>query len=271
MAVEDFVHYLPLAIDYVLDLPCAVKHALPTEQLAARIKDGGGAGIFDMLRYQGDQRPASEIIITRRRQTPQGEQDQTVTLQQMIDADDDLEPLEPHCLGCSANLRTAAFGCFGSINYPITAATEAWLMALLPAQLTSTAGELLMRAIKDFGYDGAPVAAMRRREDLFEAKKPVNRRWGSLLSKTTITSDQILQAMFCVGALQPSHCRMLALFLGLLPHDLDPQALRDTAALNARLAEATIEPPDNAQAELGFFLRALALSSVLDATVLVDC
>jgi hypothetical protein len=78
--------------------------------------------------------------------------------------------------------------------------------------------------------------------------------------------------MFCVGALQPSHCLMLGLFRGLLPHDLDPPALRDKRKLSALLAGATIEPPpDDAQgADMATFLRVLPLSSVLDATVLVD-
>lgn len=222
-----------MAIDYVLELRCPVKEAVPTARLV------------DLVRAQ------------RLGETP---------------ADwAQFEPLAPHCADCRANLLQQPFGCYGTIEYPIRLAVEQWLMSRLPETLDSTAGHFLVAAIRDFQYNGEPVARLRGNRDFFESRKPARRQWGPWLNKRTITSDQILQMMFGLGNLGPSHCVTLALFLGILPHDFDPYR-SDTTERNRQLAAAQITPPrsDPPHVEMAAFLHTVAMSPVLDVRVLVD-
>ncbi len=262
-----------MAIEYVLDLRCPVKEAVPTVDLMGLVRSQRqGELLLEMSRREGDQRPAGEITITRRVQTPEGVQEKSVSIQQMLDEAAPLEPLAHHCAGCRANMLEQPFGCYASISYPIRAAAEQWVMSRLPETLASTAGHFLVAAIRDFQYSGEPIARLRSKGAFFESRKPARRQWGPWLNKRTITSDQMLQMMFGLGNLGPSHCVMLALFLGILPHDFDPHSLSDTAERNQQLASARIEPPRNdpALAEMAAFLRTVAMSPVLDVPVLVD-
>jgi hypothetical protein len=262
-----------MAIDYVLDLSCPVKQAVPTPKLVGLVKTKNqAAAILHMARGKADTRAPSEIRITRRVQTPQGIQDRSITIQEMLDAASELTPLENHCNSCRANVLRRPFGCYGSIAYPIKATTEEWIMSLLPEALSCTAGRLMVSAIKDFQYNGQPIANMRQQQSLFESRKHVKRQWGSWASKTTITSDQIFQIMFCMRLMDPSHCMMIALFLGLLPHAIDLQELGDTESLNRLLTVARIQAPrpERQLEEVVLFLRAVTLAPVLDARLLTD-
>src|SRR4051794_38135284 len=130
-----------------------------------------------------------------------------------------LEELEGHCLGCPANASPRAFGCYGYIQYPIEAATERFLLGLLPDDPSSTAAIVLARALADYGWNGEHTAKMRAQGDtFFELRDPVVVRWGTLM----LSSDQLFQMVFGVGPIQPSHATMLALFFGMLDHETPP-------------------------------------------------
>jgi hypothetical protein len=227
-----------MAIDYVLELRCLVKEAFPT------------AKMVDIVRAQRSGEMPVEETPAEAAQLP---------------------PLASHCEACRANVLKQPFGCYGTLEYPIRGSVEQWLMSRLPETLASTAGHFLVAAIRDFQYNGEPVARLRGNRSFFESRKPARRQWGPWLSRRTITSDQVLQMMFGLGNLGPSHCVMLSLFLGLLPHDFDPYHA-DTAERNRLLAAATIEPPrdDQPHAEMAAFLRAITLSPVLDVPILID-
>jgi len=126
-----------------------------------------------------------------------------------------LDTLAVHCQGCPANLQKCDFGCGGAIHYPIPAAAEAWLMSRLPDDLNTRVGFLLVGAIADFKYDGAPIDAARSRKELYESPRPVERKWGSLFSKKTrISSSQILEMLLSVGSYQAGHAQLVAYLLG---------------------------------------------------------
>jgi len=100
------------------------------------------------------------------------------------------------------------------VHYPITRATEAWLVSRLPEEVDGPRGHLLHAAVKDLGFNGKAVDASRRRKDLYESATPAVRTWGKWLSKKTVSSSQIIQMVIAVGHLQPAHAKMVAFFLG---------------------------------------------------------
>ena len=95
---------------------------------------------------------------------------------------------------------------------------ETWLLERLPANLNSKAGHLPQSAIADFGYQGDIIRDMRKRNIFFVQKTAVHRSWRRGFTHWKITSDQVFHMLIGVGNLDPSHCVMLALFLGVLPH-----------------------------------------------------
>ena len=206
--------------------------------------------------------------------TPEGVREVTRNLQELIDETGVLDQLAPACRGCPANALGRPFGCWSYIRFPLGAAVEEALMARLPADLNSVLGSLLQKAIADFNYDGAPVAALRRQGQVFfERNRPVKRKWGGFFSGKTISSDQILQAIFFVGPIAQAHAVLLCLFLGLGPAQLDAATLTTlmtTPAARAELLSTPQASPNPELEQLTEFLTALRTAAALDVRMLID-
>jgi hypothetical protein len=247
-----------VGIDYVVDLDCPVKQALPTEKLVELIKGRNQiAAIVDMARRSGDQRPPEELSFVRMVSRPEGTVKESVKVSSLLERVQVLKTPEHHCPGCKANRVNQPFGCYGSISYPITVPAEQWLMALLPDSLDSAAGLVLRRAVSDFKYDGGMFLKMRPQDTFFESRTPVKRQWGSWLSSWTLTSDQLLQMLFGLGPLQPSHCKLMSIILGLITTDdrqRDPPPARSTDQ-SMQMADA---------------VNAMGLAGQLEVQLLVD-
>jgi len=206
-------------------------------------------------------------------QTPDGERTEDVTVQSLLDESARLEPLRPHCAGCPANRDAPGFGCYRSIPYPIPAEAEAWLLGLLPDDLSTTAGQLLVRAVADFEWDGAHAADMRSQGDtFFESDEALAVQWALADGGTfELDTDQLFHLMFHVGPIGSTHAFMICLFLGAVPHDVDIEALGDAATRADVLLTATApQPPSEACEPLAAFLQTLATAARLDLDVLVD-
>ena len=119
-----------MAIDYVIDYDCEPKRKLTTEGIIERIKGRERAAmIIRMYREKGDDRPPSEMGFEFTRSTPDGQgETQLIVVQDLLDAADELQPLEQHCRGCPANRTGTPFGCTGFVQYPFSGAGEAWLL-----------------------------------------------------------------------------------------------------------------------------------------------
>jgi hypothetical protein len=130
-------------------------------------------------------------------------------------------------------------------------------MSLLPNDLKSAAGHLLRSAVTDLKYTGGMFLAMRPKEMFFESRTPIKRKWGSWLSGWALTSDQLLQMLFGLGNLQPSHCKMMSIILGLIQtgEASQPQQQPTTNDRAAQLAHA---------------VNALGLAGQLGVNLLVD-
>lgn len=262
-----------MGIDYVLDLPCTPKQQLGVDGLVELVKARSRADtVLEMVRRDGDARTPDQIQFEVVLQTPDGSKSQTVSVKDLIDQSAPLEALRSHCAGCPANGDSPGFGCYHSIPYPIPEEAEGWLLGLLPDDIESTAGQLLVRAIADFDWDGAHAAGMREQGDtFFESDQALGVAWGEGESGIEVDTNQLFHMLFHVGHLEATHAFMACLFFGVIPHDLDIAALGDPAARTQALRTATVpQPPTEACEPFATFLHALATAARLDVDVLID-
>jgi len=262
-----------MAIDYILGVRCAPQQELGVDRLVAlnRTRILARSAIAHM-REDGDARPPSEIEIQLTMRKPDGDSARGVTLQDLLDEAAPLDRVASGCKTCPAELPRE-FACHRRIRYPVSERVEAWLMARLPESLGCIAGAMLVRSIGEFGWDGAPTAKLRASgTTFFESRAPYGVRWeGQEGGTIEISSDQLFQMMFLVGNLNPAHCLMLALFLGVIPHDTSLHDLKDAPGRARALAGAHVaNEPDPDLEQLAAFLRALAVAARLDVPILVD-
>ena len=177
--------------------------------------------------------------------------------------------LEQHrnaCTSCPANRgKREGFGCYDSINYPIRVSTEEWLIRRLPPTLESTAGYFFGQALVDFQWDGAQAAQMRESSrTFFESQDQLGVEYDDDI---VIGSNVVFHMMFHLGHLGASHAKLLCLFLGVLPHDIDPKVL---VAPDWTKAIIPIPPQDGPEEQMAEFLRACAKSAELGVDLLID-
>lgn len=261
-----------MAIDYVLSMGCEPQTLLGVEQLVGlhRTRILARSALAHM-REDGEQRPPSEIAIQLTTMRPEGDSARGVTLQDLMDEAAPLDGVASHCGHCPAAMPRE-FGCHRRIRYPIPEHVEQWLMSRLPTTLACTAGALLVRGLGEFGWDGAPTAKMRASgTTFFESRAPYGVRWTGDDGTIEISSDQLFQMMFLVGPLAPTHCLMLALFTGVIPHDISLHDLKDEDGRARALDAAHLDAEPDAEIEqLAAFLRATAAAARLDATIIID-
>lgn len=261
-----------MAIDYLLGVRCEPHHQLGVDRLVAlnRTRILARSALAHM-REDGDARAPNEIEIQLTMRTTGGDSARGVTLADLLEESRPLDTVAEYCGTCPAQLPRE-FACHRRIRYPIPERVEAWLMSRLPTTLACTAGALLVRGLAEFGWDGAPAAKMRAAgTTFFESRVPYGVRWESKDGVIEISSDQVFQMMFLVGNLQPTHCLMLALFCGVIPHDTSLHDLKDDAGRARVLATANV--PSEADADIeqfAAFLRALGAAARLDVPILVD-
>jgi len=261
-----------MAIDYVLSMGCEPQKLIGVERMVAlhRTRVIARSALAHM-RQEGESRPASEIEVQMTVRKPEGDSARGVTLQDLLDESAPLDEVAGYCDTCPAGL-SREFACHRRIRYPIPEHVEQWLMARLPSALGCTAGALLVRGLQEFGWDGSPVARLRSAgTTYFESRAPYGVRWEGPDGKIEISSDQMFQMMFMVGHLAPTHSLMLALFLGVIPHDTSLFTLKDEHDRHQALASAHVPTEADADIEqLAGFLRTLAVAARLDATILID-
>lgn len=259
-----------MGIDFVVDLPCVAKRTLGTQGLVDLVKARSRAdAVLQIARQNGDLRPAEQITFKIALMTPAGVQERDARISELYAQAAALDPHRAACSSCPANGGAPGFGCYRTIAYPIPARVESFLLARLPAIASCTAGQMLRRAFSDFGWDGAHAANMRTQgQRFFEASVPEARRFDDGFA---LTADQVHHMMFNVGHPNATHAMMLALFFGVIPHDLDPGWLATPQNRAHVLAYATVAPQqDGATEAMAQYLRACALAARLDATILVD-
>ena len=261
-----------MAIDYVLGVACEPKKRLGVERLVGlhRTRLIARSALAHM-RAEGETRPPEEIEVQLTTRKPEGDSARGVTLKDMLEETAPLDEVAPLCAACPAGM-TREFLCHRRIRYPISEAMEVWLMGRLPERLGCTAGALLVRGLGEFGWDGEPAAKLRASgETYFESRVAFGVRWQGDDGNIDISSDQLFQMMFMVGHLAPTHSLMLALFLGVIPHDISLHDLKEGDGRTRALAAADVPveaDPDLEQ--LANFLRTLGAAARLDMPILID-
>src|SRR5690349_7363325 len=261
-----------MAIDYVLAASCEPQQRLGVERLVELSRTRVLArSMAAHLREIGDARAPRDIEIQLTTRTPAGDSGKGVTLQDLLDQTAPLDEITPWCERCPAGY-SRDLACHRRIRYPILERVEAWLMARLPVTLQCTAGALLVRGLGELGWDGAPAAKLRAAGDtFFESRVPYGVRWEGETGIIEISSDQLFQMMFLVGNLAPTHCLMLALFTGVIPHDISLHDLKDTEGRSRALAAAHVATEQDADIEqFAAFLRSLAIAARMEIPILVD-
>jgi hypothetical protein len=261
-----------MAIDYLLGVRCEPHRQLGVDRLVNlnRTRILARSALAHM-REDGDARAPHEIEIQLTTRTSEGDSGRGVTLADLLEESRPLDSVAEFCGNCPAHLPRE-FACHRRIRYPIHERVEAWMMSRLPTSLACTAGALLVRGLAEFGWDGAPTAKLRAAgTTFFESRVPYGVRWESADGVIEISSDQLFQMMFLVGNLAPTHSLMLALFLGVIPHDTSLHDLKDDAGRARALAAANVASEHDADIEqLAAFLRALAVAARLELPILVD-
>jgi hypothetical protein len=275
-----------MGADYIVHLPCDPKLTFgggdPIEGTKSMMGMIKARNIARMLAERSPGRDPSTLTIKRVRMTPQGQTEEQVSYNDLVAQAVPLEEQAKACAGCRANFLGTPYGCYGALPYPVTAAAESWLVGRLqPAG--SPGGVLLLSAIRDFNYTGAPIARMRA-AGMFELKQPAEKVVEKkLFGSTRVNGDQIFQAFLSVGgALGASHMFMLLVMLGALEiNGRIPASNADAALTTAALRAAT--PDDRrriAKLQLGAespeleAIRDLLLGAytawVLDVDLLMD-
>ncbi|CAN5922654.1 hypothetical protein BH11MYX3_BH11MYX3_19250 [soil metagenome] len=261
-----------MAIDYVLAVSCEPQKQLGVGRLVElhRTRILARSALAHM-RADGEERDPSEIEVQLTMRKPGGDSARGVTLQDLIDEARPLDDVSHHCATCPAGF-TREFACHRRIRYPIPEHVEQWLLARLPRKLDNTAGALLVRGLGEFGWTGEPVAKLRASgTTYFESRVAYGVRWEAEEGNLEVSSDQLFEMMFMVGNLTPTHSLMLALFLGVIPHDTSVFALKDAEGKSSALAAAQVATEADPDIEqLAAFLRALAVAARMDATIIVD-
>lgn len=264
-----------MAIDHIINYDCIPKRTLSTEGILERIKgEERATTIIGLFRKNGDDRPPSQMGFEFTRSTPDGEEEtMVVVVQDLLDAAQDLVPLEHHCVNCPANRAKRRFGCMGFVQYPITAQAERWLIDRLPVPDEPLTWLLLRHGVKEFEYDGETIRPLREVEGIyFENPFPIQRKLGEF----AIDSNQVFEMIFSVGSVAPNHGALILLFLNAMPRDIEADEIKTIApADTAKIAKYPFlhkdDPSDDATIrELKDFLHALYTAWTLDVKMILD-
>jgi len=254
-----------MAIDYYGRFACKVRESVSDDDLLRMEKAKNRAeAIVEMMRTDPKHRetPESEWTFGVVVMGPEGPEQRQVRIADALEEAAPLAQLSVHCEGCPFKANPWVFGCGGVIHYPISAKTEAWLMARLPDDITSHAGTLLRYTIQESHFDGTDFEAHRQRRDLLQSPRTLERKWGNFFSKKiVIRSDQVLEMMFSVGHLSSPHANSVAHMLGFVDDDGRP-------ILGS--AEQPSSQDDAGVVDMKRFLRVMALAGAQGADVYID-
>ncbi len=228
-----------MAIDYIVQYPCAVRKQVNDQQLLELIKHRNRAlAAIAAVQQQFPQKTPQQIAQEHKMAVivagPDGKAQQAaIPIIQVWQQSAPLDALQPHCQNCPANVFKRPFGCTEAVNYPIARATENWLLERLPADIKNPSLDMLLRFMADTGVDGAAVDAQRGRREIYESSQPLTRQWGGLFRKKIISSSQLLQIMFFAGQrLEP---KVNALFCQLLGYTKSENAGSNKGIADMRL------------------------------------
>jgi len=266
-----------MGIDYMIGYDSEPKRAFTIAGLMGRLKSRERAQtIIELYRRQGDMRSPEFMGFEMVRHTADGtEETETIVIQDLLDLAEELKPYESYCVGCPANRSETSFGCIGSINYPLSAESERWLLDQLPDNSHPLTFMLLQKAVRAMGYTGDAASPLRVQQGVFlESPVSLERRIGDF----SISGNQVFELLFLSGPIKPAHAALLLQFFGGISPNLDADVMMQLATPPSQdwindhvpFLHRVAAGDDASIVSLKQFFQALYLAYRLDVPVLLD-
>ncbi len=271
-----------MGIDYVVDYACEPKKAIGLERIIDLLKDRSRAvAALQLLRGRGNDAPIESLEFDFVARTPDGDlAPRRVKVKEVLDRAVALDEFAPACEECPANNAGRPYGCIGAVSYPLSHASETWLLGRIRR---GPGAEVLRSILVELGPKlGQDIAKMRTANGVFfEARVGPSREDLGF----SLLADQLLDLIFCQGPLVPAHASIVLVALAAVRQESPvPETSTlppGTAMLIGRDANGVesaqlydIPAPrsddDDSVKELKAFFRALFLARGFGVKLLVD-
>lgn len=292
MPLRDFSIFAiePMAIDYIVNYMCPVKKELDDQAIIHLVKSQHRAeALLQRFMEQGLRREeamnAKFGISTLK---PSGATEvEMVTVGSLFKQAELLDDHRETCVGCPVS-GERAFGCYDSINYPISEAAEEWIAKMAAKSISAgMPNSILVQFILDQNVTGETIAKMRATSDsrYLEARYPIEievENDGEV--PLLIDTNQILEMFFAVGEMGDVHGQFLLFFSGgLTIQDHEPDMTLNGLEYQVAELRSLSGPPrywvfkmvdhlndDRSIRQIKAFLRTTFLAQCSQASILID-
>lgn len=209
-----------MAIDYIIAHKCAVKKELDEQAIIDLVKSRNRAEAL-LQRFMDQGMPREQAMnmqfgITTLK--PDGSSGiETVTVGSLMKQAELLDDHRDTCQNCPVG-NQRPFGCYDSINYPISEAAEEWLAKMAAKAISAgLPNSILIQFILDQGVTGESFEKLRSSADsrYLEAKYPLEVEVETDEGPTlVIDTNQLLEMLFAVGDMGDVHQEFLLYFSG---------------------------------------------------------
>ncbi len=223
-----------MSVDYCIAMECKVKNTFGkgnfmegTLEILDKLKAYDRAKALRKVAEREGRDPVSVKIIVSTIDENGNQVEKEVSIVEMEKEASVLSKARPFCKSCPVNVRRKICGCFGVINYPITEEAEAWLMSRLQPFDTFGAS-ICLQYLTEFEVKGENIQEFRNK-GLFEVKKPKKATLKKgLLGGKSVTSNQIIEPLFCCGgALSADHIFGFLVWFGAIRLDGNADEIND--------------------------------------------
>jgi hypothetical protein len=280
-----------MAIDYIVNYSCKAKKELDDHGIIYLVKSKQRAeALLQRFLEQGMRREeAMNAKFGIQKMTPSGAAElEMVTVGSLFKQAELLDDHREACIDCPASGGNG-FGCYQSINYPISEAAEEWIAKMAAKAISAgMPNNILVRFILDQEVKGETFANMRLQDNhmFAESKFPIEIEAESdgevpLL----IDTNQILDMFFAVGEMGDVHQQFLLFFSGgLTIQDEAPDMTKIGIEYQVAALKYLNGPPrywvyrmpdhlsdDRTIRQIKAFLRAVFVAQGNQATLTIDC
>lgn len=209
-----------MAIDYIIAHPCLVKKELDEQAIIDLVKSRVRAeALLQRFMDQGmgrEQAMNMEFGITTLK--PDGSSGiEMVTVGSLMKQAELLEDHQETCKNCPVG-KNRHFGCYDSINYPLSEVAEEWLAKMAAKAISAgLPNSILIQFILDQGVTGETFGNLRKSQDgrYLEAQYPLEVEVESDIGPTlVIDTNQLLEMLFAVGEMGDVHQEFILYFSG---------------------------------------------------------
>ncbi len=280
-----------MAIDYIVNYNCKVKKELGDNAIIHLVKSQNRAeALLQRFIDQGMKREeAMNAKFGIQTVQPSGSTDiEMVTVGSLFKQAELLDDHRDSCTDCPASCGTP-FGCYQSINYPISEAAEEWLAKIAAKAISSgMPNSILVQFILDNHISGDSFGTMRGAQSqhpYLEAEFPVEievDRADEL--PLLVDTNQILEMFFGVGEMGDVHQQFILFFsAGLTIQDQAPNMSKVGIEYQVAAIKTLNGPPrywvyrmpdhlsdDRSIRQIKAFFRAIFVAQGNQATLTVD-